>query len=82
MSNCQKNLCFVKPCSIIKSIVNIALQSLEEKDYDLLEKDLNTIDRQIDRLTRLIQDIMELTKIDNLESNLEKVDLKTPFVFP
>lgn len=64
------------PLNAIKSITAIALEDLQNKDYKQVETDLLRVDQQIDRLTKLIQDMMDLTKIDNLEPHFAPIDFK------
>ena len=66
------------PLTSIKGYVQI-LMTIHEKSEDLfLKKSLNTIDRQINKLTNLIADLLDLSKIKigSLSLNKEQFSIK------
>ena len=52
------------PVTTIKGYVQLLLKSLNEKSDPLLVSSLNTINKQVNKLTALITDLLDITKIE------------------
>ncbi len=72
---------FRTPLTVIKGMTGVIKSNLENKQYNDLENSLEIVDRNSDGLLQLINEMLDLAKIEsgNMELNLIQVDI-IPFV--
>ncbi len=63
------------PLSIFKNIISNALAGVMGKISEKLQKNLETVDENIDRLTRVIDDFLDISKIEAGKMDLHHVKL-------
>src|SRR5258706_8147260 len=60
------------PITSIKGYVQFLLKTATSTDPPLLTNSLASIDKQVSKLTRLISDLLDLTKVDSKDFTLNK----------
>lgn len=66
----------VSPLKSISGVVEYAIEDLESKDYKEVEAHMGRISGLTNRLIGLVNDILNLTKADNVRDPVELIDFK------
>jgi len=57
-------------------LIDVALESIDEKDFDTAKVSLSHAQKSLRSLEKLVQDILDLTKIKNYVEGVQKINLK------